>query len=56
MDAEGHHAGISARSSVGTDPTESTDEKDVLADLSALQREVDALRGKCERRDSTDQK
>ena len=54
-DVEGHLAGITARSSIDIDPTESANEKDVLADLSALQREVDALRGKYERRDSIDQ-
>lgn len=53
-DVEGHHAGISAGSSIDTDLREIGNEKDVLADLSALQREVDALRGKYERRDSTD--
>ena len=32
-----------------------TSEKDILADLSALQREVDALREKYKRRGSADQ-
>ncbi|KAL9122493.1 MAG: hypothetical protein Q9187_000950 [Circinaria calcarea] len=54
-DVEGHyHASTSAHSSITPDIIETKNEKDVLADLTALQREVDALRGKYERRDSTD--
>ena len=54
-DVEGHHhASTPIHSSISPDIVEDKDEKDFLADLTALQREVDALRGKYERRDSTD--